>query len=251
MPLAVQVLDLPPYVVGRWVGSGLETATGIAAQAVDTLLGRSGEHLILDFARLTDVSDPVAEALAGSIRQAQRLGRNVCLVRCSDQLYSRLRALGLSGAIAHAGSLLAATHGRTGEGAGTLDLYIRSAPENLHRLRSVVSAVSREAGVDEQTELQVKMAVTEAAANAIRHGSPEGPRNHVRVSFYVEPRTLIVDVSDQGPGFVPEPTREPMPGKLPEGGLGLLMMRQTMDHVEFYRDEAGMLVRMTKYFCAR
>jgi anti-sigma regulatory factor (Ser/Thr protein kinase) len=41
--------------------------------------------------------------------------------------------------------------------------------------------------------------------------------------------------------------RSPVLADLPDHGFGLLMMRQSMDRVEFYRDDRGMLVRMTKY----
>jgi anti-sigma regulatory factor (Ser/Thr protein kinase) len=95
-------------------------------------------------------------------------------------------------------------------------------------------------------ESAVKLAVTEAAANAIKHGSPEGPRNHVQVSFHLDPTLLIVDVADQGNGFDPHNTTTPPPGEA-DHGLGLLMMQRAMDRVEFYRDERGMLVRLTKY----
>src|SRR5205814_6640469 len=150
------------------------------------------------------------------------------------------------GSIAHAGSLSAATRGLAGDPANIVDLYVRSSPELLHRLRNVVSAVAREARLSEEQEMQLKMAVTEAAANAILHGSPEGPRNHVRVSFHLDPGLLIVDVADQGRGFDPGKVPPPAPAEMKEHGYGIHLIRQAVDHVEFFRDEGGMLVRMTK-----
>jgi anti-sigma regulatory factor (Ser/Thr protein kinase) len=58
---------------------------------------------------------------------------------------------------------------------------------------------------------------------------------------------LIVDVADQGPGFDPSGVPTPVATDLREHGYGLCMMRQSVDRLEFYRDDRGMLVRMTKF----
>jgi anti-sigma regulatory factor (Ser/Thr protein kinase) len=149
--------------------------------------------------------------------------------------------------VRNASSLLGATQGLAQEQAGNLDLYLRSSAEMLPRLRSVVAAVASEARLTGAAQSQLASAVNEAATNAIVHGSPEGPRNHVRVTFHVDRTTLIVEVADQGGGFDPARVPVPRPDELRENGYGLHMMRQFMDRVEFFRDDAGMLVRMTKY----
>jgi serine/threonine-protein kinase RsbW len=245
--LLIQVLDMPPYVVGRLIGTATPATSDIVAQAGRELLVRAAESVVIDVSELSEIAAEVIAILSRWINEAQRKGRNVCLVRCSDHLFRRLQRAGMSGAVTHAGSLLAATQGLAGEPASTLDLYLRSTPALLHRLRSVTAAVAREAGLPEETELLLKTAITEAAANAIVHGSPKGPRNHVRISFHLEPRMLIVDVADQGPGFDPNGLRSPDLMELREHGYGLHIMKQSMDRVEFYRDDQGMLVRLTKF----
>jgi anti-sigma regulatory factor (Ser/Thr protein kinase) len=240
-------MELSPYVVGEWVGSAPEDSETVARRAAAELLDCAAEHLVLDLGRLRQVSDPVVRTLSASVNQALRVGRNVCLVRCEDALFARLRAAGMAGAVRHAGSLPAATGGLAGDPASILDLYVRSSPELLRRLRNVVSAIAREARLSDDLETELKTAVTEAAANAILHGSPEGSRNHIRVSFHLEPEILIIDVADQGRGFDPEKVRPPVAAELREHGYGIHLIRQAMDRVEFFRDESGMLVRMTRY----
>ncbi|HTE17358.1 MAG TPA: ATP-binding protein, partial [Armatimonadota bacterium] len=241
-----QVSELPPYLVARWSGAGSEAACEVARQAVGELLARAGERIVLDLGRLQEVGDGVARALAGSITEAHRHGRTVCLVRCSDALFRRLQAAGVTGGVVHTGSMLAATQGLTGDATGILDLHLRSTPELLSRLRHVVSAVAREAGLGAAPELQLTAAVNETVTNAIVHGSPEGVRNHVRVSFHLEPTMLIVDVADQGPGFDSDSLKPLEVGELAERGYGLHIVRQCVDRTEFYRGDRGMLVRMTK-----
>jgi len=245
-PLAVQLLALPPYTVGQWIGRAPEAVRDVASEATAELLADVAEHLVLDLGELTEVSSSVAEQLCESINHAQRLGRDVCLVRCSDELFALLQRSGLTGGVRHAGSLLAATGGRTGEPASLLEMHLRSIPELLGRIRSVINAVAQEAGLGDDGAIQLKTAITEAATNAIIHGSPEGPRNHVRVSFHLLPEWLIVDIADQGAGFDPAGVPVPSPLDLRENGYGLHIMRSVMDRVEFFRDDSGMLVRLTK-----
>jgi serine/threonine-protein kinase RsbW len=234
-------------VVGQWYGSAPAGTQETATAAVGELLARDGESMVLDLGRLTDVCDVVLQTLVKGMNEAQRLGRSVCLVQCSEDLYRRLQRSGVAGAVTHAASLVAATCGLASDPASTLDLYLRSSPEFLCRLRSVIAVMAREAGLSTATEFELKSAVTEAAANAIRHGSPEGSRNHVRVSFHLDHKRLVVDIEDQGRGFDPDTLPVPNLDDLCEGGYGLPMMRRLMDRVEFYRDARGMLVRMTKF----
>jgi anti-anti-sigma regulatory factor len=155
-PLTVQVLELPPYVVGQWIGAGPEGTREVALEASGELLARPGESVVLDLTRLASDSEAVAAALARCITEAQRLGRNVCLVRCAEDLFRRLQRTGVSGAITHAGSLVAATQGLIGEATKTLDLHLRSTPDHLRRLRDVVASVARQAGLSSRTEIELK-----------------------------------------------------------------------------------------------
>lgn len=245
-PLAVHIQEFATYVMGQWVGSGSEAAREVAHQAVTELQARRAERLVLDLERLHDVSDAVVSALARSVTDSLRTGRSVCLVRCAGDLYRRMQGAGVAGSVQHAACLLAATHGLAGEPTSIVDLHLRSASAMLARLRHVVSLVAREASLSTQAEWELTAAVNEAASNAIRHGSPEGVKNTVRVSLHLDGGLLIADVADQGPGFDPDSVPEPDATGGQERGLGLQLMRGTMDRVEFYRDERGMLVRMTK-----
>lgn len=246
-PLSVQVLEQPPYLVAQWIGAGHESSLEVARKAVAELSERLSERLVLELGRLTDVADGLVLALAGLVTEWQRHGRDVVLVRCSADLYSRLRLAGVPGGVMHAGSLLAATQGVCDETSSVMELHLSSSPVHLYRLRRVVGVVAQRAGLSEESELRLKAAVTEAAANAVAHGSPLGERNHIRVSFNLGPDALIVDVADQGMGFDPEAIASPDLLALEGSGLGLHLIRNSVDRVEFYRDHAGMLVRMTQW----
>lgn len=246
-PLSVQVVERPPYIVAQWIGTGDDTSLEVARKAVAELSGRLSERLVLELGRFTEVADSLVLALASLVAECQRQGRDICLVRCSDELYARLRQAGVAGGITHAGSLMAATQGMCDGSSSVMELHLSSSATHLYRLRQVMGVIAQRTGLSEEAEMHLRIAITEAAANAIAHGSPHGARNHVRVSFNLDPGALIVDVADQGPGFDPDSIPVPDVDGVDQRGYGLMLIRRSVDRVEFFRDESGMLVRMTRW----
>jgi anti-sigma regulatory factor (Ser/Thr protein kinase) len=246
-PLTVSTIEAAHCAVAVWSGRAPDAAAEAATAALSCLDELPQERVVHDFSLLHEVGDEVSRKIAAGLVSAQRMGRTVTLVRCPEELFRRLRAAGAPDGLLHTASLSAATGGFVGEPASTLELHVRSLPEMLRRLRAVVEVVAGQAGITGAEEAGIKTAVTEAAANAILHGSPEGPRNHVHVSFHLDDRRLIVDVADQGRGFDPGAPAQDPAAQLREHGFGILMMRRLMDHVEFFHGGRGMLVRMTKH----
>jgi serine/threonine-protein kinase RsbW len=124
-------------------------------------------------------------------------------------------------------------------------LDISSRPENAAVVRRAVERIAIEAGLTPAETDDLDLAVTEACANAIRHGSPEKERSTVRVTFFLAPECVLVEVHDQGPGFTEGSRRAPAAGELRDGGYGLHIMRQLMDDVEIIWHR-GTTVRLVK-----
>jgi serine/threonine-protein kinase RsbW len=102
-----------------------------------------------------------------------------------------------------------------------------------------------QAGLDQVDIEDLNLAVTEACANAIRHGSPEQERNTIFVMFFLAPNCVMVEIRDEGRGFDPSCQRLPLPAEMRDGGYGLHIMRQVVDAVEFTR-RRGTVVRLVK-----
>jgi serine/threonine-protein kinase RsbW len=93
-------------------------------------------------------------------------------------------------------------------------------------------------------ELNFRVGVTEAIANAVLYGNESDPSKTVRVELRVDPDRVVISVADEGDGFdpsrVPDPTR---PENLQStGGRGLFLIRKLMDEIHF--NERGNAVRM-------
>lgn len=116
--------------------------------------------------------------------------------------------------------------------------------------RLALAGLARSLPVDQEVLADLKLAVTEACGNAVRHayGSGEGS---VGVAFVVAGDRLEMIVEDQGSGIelAPLDAEWAASGALPEGGMGMAIIRAIVDELEV-RDGAdgqGTVVHMTKY----
>ena len=92
--------------------------------------------------------------------------------------------------------------------------------------------------------LNFRVSVTEALANAVLYGNQSDPDKTVRVEVTLDPSRVVLQVFDEGPGFDPRAVPDPtLPDNLDRsGGRGLFLIRQLMDEVEY--NERGNAVRL-------
>lgn len=99
--------------------------------------------------------------------------------------------------------------------------------------------------VPEGVAYDIKVAVGEALANAVRHGSPHGESDHVCVEVVAYADRVVVQVRDSGGGF--DGDSSCADDVYASGGRGVMFMRALMDRVEFSRcDGEGTKVTLTK-----
>jgi serine/threonine-protein kinase RsbW len=119
--------------------------------------------------------------------------------------------------------------------------------------RLALAGVARSLPVDQEVLADLKLAVTEACGNAVRHAYDAG-EGSVGVAFVVAGDRLEMIVEDQGSGIglPPLDAEWAASGPLPEGGMGMAIIRAIVDELEV-RDGAdghGTVVHMTKYLAA-
>jgi len=88
----------------------------------------------------------------------------------------------------------------------------------------------------------VELAVTEACANAIKHGRAPGGADEVRVVFQVTEEVLEIRIEDYGPGFTMDHLCPPDFRSHPEGGYGVYIMRTIMDSVKYEKGVPNCLI---------
>jgi serine/threonine-protein kinase RsbW len=111
-------------------------------------------------------------------------------------------------------------------------LTIPAKPEYITLSRLALSGLSRVRPLAEETLADLKLALTEACSNSVRHAYGEDG-GHVSISFELRDDRLIVEVVDDGTGFEPEGAgKNGDDAELSEGGLGIAIIRSIADEVE-------------------
>ena len=103
-------------------------------------------------------------------------------------------------------------------------LELPSSSEYVLLARLVVSCAGQLAGFEPEDVYDLKLAVTEAVTNVIRHARVES----FRAEYRVLPGMVEITVVDEGGGFDAAQTAE-SPGE--QGGFGLAVIRNLVDEM--------------------
>ncbi len=134
------------------------------------------------------------------------------------------------------------------EGGRTVRLTIPAKPEYITLSRLALTGLARVRPLTEDVLADLKLALTEACSNSVRHAY-DGGDGHVEISFELRDDRLVVEVADDGAGFEPEGAGRELGGdELAEGGLGIAIIRSIADEVEIGggADGRGSRLRFTK-----
>ena len=127
-------------------------------------------------------------------------------------------------------------------------LSIPAKAEYITLGRLALTAIARVRPVSDETLGDLKLALTEACTNSVRHAYRKGRGGTVEIVYQLEPDRLVVEVTDDGEGFEPA-AAEGGNGELSEGGLGIAIIRAIADEVEIgERESGGSRLRFVKFF---
>lgn len=118
-----------------------------------------------------------------------------------------------------------------------ISLRIPSSPEYVLLARLVVSQVGQIAGFGPEDIYDLKLAVTEAATNVIRHASVE----RFDIEYRVSPKAVEITVLDEGDGFDTERLAQ---APHEQGGFGLSVIQNLVDEMNL-ESKAGGGTRLT------
>ena len=118
-------------------------------------------------------------------------------------------------------------------------LTIPAKAEYITLGRLALTAIARVRPLSDETLSDLKLALTEACTNSVRHAYEEGRTGVVEIVYQLEPDRLVVEIADDGAGFKPEEVELGGNGDLSEGGLGIAIIRAVADEVEIGERETG------------
>ena len=127
---------------------------------------------------------------------------------------------------------------RNGNGA-TVRLTIPARAEYITLCRLALTGIARVRDLSDELLADLKLALTEAASNSVRHAySGDDDAGMVEISYELRPDRLVIEVTDEGEGFDPAAAAGP-PEELSEGGLGIAIIRAIADEVEIGTQPGG------------
>ncbi len=129
-------------------------------------------------------------------------------------------------------------------------LNITSDMRNLERVADFVADAAARTNLTARQSDDVQMAVDEAVTNVMEHAYAGVTDGSIAIKLRIDEKLIFVEIRDRGQEFNPKKVKRPnIKGPLEErsiGGLGVFFMKKLMDKVEFARDDAGNVTRMTK-----
>jgi serine/threonine-protein kinase RsbW len=124
-------------------------------------------------------------------------------------------------------------------GVRIIKLTIPAKAEYITLVRLALSGLSHLRPLDEETLGDLKLAVTEACSNSVRHAYRDGREGSVDVVYELHPDRLVVEVCDDGHGFAVGDRATSGDAALNEGGLGIAIIRELADELELGPGESG------------
>ena len=109
--------------------------------------------------------------------------------------------------------------------------------------RLALSGLLRSRGYSEDAVADLKLALTEACSNSVRHAY-DHDEGQVHLHFTVHRDRVTIEIRDEGGGFheddVDCPECQTMPElKLRDGGMGISIIRAVVDEFRLDRPDAG------------
>jgi serine/threonine-protein kinase RsbW len=120
----------------------------------------------------------------------------------------------------------------------TVRLTIPARAEYITLCRLALTGIARLRALPDELLADLKLALTEAASNSVRHAYAGDSAGVVDISYELLPDRLVIEVTDDGEGFDPNEAEGPA-DDLSEGGLGIAIIRAIADAVEIGSQPGG------------
>ena len=120
----------------------------------------------------------------------------------------------------------------------TVRLTIPARAEYITLCRLALTGIARLRELSDELLADLKLALTEAASNSVRHAYGDKDAGVVDISYQLFSDRLVIEVTDEGEGFDPAEA-EGSAAELSEGGLGIAIIRAIADDVEFGAQPGG------------
>ena len=132
------------------------------------------------------------------------------------------------------------------------ELVLSNNVKDVTRLNEFVKSVTEQLNIDKSLSRKMRLAVEEAVVNVMNYAYPEGVTDEIRVKAVSNGRFICFVIIDHGQPFDPTEIAK-IDTQLsaedrPIGGLGILLVRELMDSVNYERIDGKNVFSMRKVF---
>jgi anti-sigma regulatory factor (Ser/Thr protein kinase) len=130
-----------------------------------------------------------------------------------------------------------------------LQIALPAETNSLLTIRTFIEDACSQAGLDDQTSYDIKLAVDEACMNIVEHGYAGVDPGSIVVSLQYGARKLVVRITDFGHPFEPSEPPPPDPEAMltgEPGGIGLYFIYRSVDSVNYEATESCNTLTLVK-----
>lgn len=124
-------------------------------------------------------------------------------------------------------------------------LRLRGNSNTLALIRRIVEACVCHLKLTKTAVNDIELAATEACTNIIKHAYRFDGEKFFKLELSASEEVFLIQASYADPGFVPEAIPEPNLKEIKEGGLGVYIIRNIMDHVVYQTDSSNGTVKLS------
>ena len=135
--------------------------------------------------------------------------------------------------------------------ASILSLSVANRREEMDRVTAAFEEFAQCLGVPRKCTMQILLALEELLLNSILYAFPPGEEQRISLNIQLQDQNLSIDIRDGGVAFdpfndapAPDLTNATMERRV--GGLGVHIVKKTMDHYSYCREEGVNHTRIVK-----
>jgi len=221
---------------------------------LDSALEGGCGHVVLDLTEVTYADSSALGLLVWLDHRLRPTGGRLVLAGATPDVARILELSGLvtvAASIAMSGNVTSALEGlelpdQPADPIWAEQIEMEADVNQLSVVREQVCSIVAPLGFPESALFDIKVALGEALANAVRHGLPADGDGEVRVDVVAYPDRVVLEVMDNGTGF--DGAHSGSDDLYAPNGRGIMFMRALMDRVEYDSSPlGGTLVRLTKH----
>lgn len=120
------------------------------------------------------------------------------------------------------------------------EITITNKLEELEKIRLELELIGEQWHLTPGVVFSVNLALEELITNIVFYGFNDNEEHQIDIGFILDSKFLTIKIEDEGKAFNPFEIKEPSDLNKPLkdrqiGGLGIHLVKKTMDHVEYTR----------------